>query len=243
MFAVPAAPTLRLPRFWPDTRVPPVTLARFVTLPPESVDVPAVTFSESSVPPVRFKVAPEVVAPVTDPPLTVAEPLLTARLPSVAALSRVPPETVVTLAEPPVRLAVPPLTVRSASVTLELSVPAVTVVVPVTLPPVRLVALLLESDANEPPVAFKAPALVVAPIVPAEMFAVPAAPTLRLPRPTDDSRVPPVTLARFVTEPVVSVLFPPVTFSAVSVPPTRLSSPAELAVVMVPAEMLAVAPD
>ena len=107
---------------------------------------------------VRFSVAAEEVAPVTDPPLTVAEPLFTARLASVAALSRLPPETVVKLADPPVKFAVPPLTARLPSVVFDESVPAVTVVVPVTLPPVRLVVPLEPIDSTVPPVMFKAPA-------------------------------------------------------------------------------------
>ena len=93
-----------------------------------------------------------------------------------------------------------------------------------------------------PPVTFRVAADVVAPTFPPEILAVPVAPTFRLPMVTLEARIPPVTLARFVTEPEVSVLFPPVTFRVVSVPPTRLSSPAELAVVIVPAEILAVAP-
>ena len=110
---------------------------------------------------------------MTDPPLTVADPLFTARLASVAELSRLPPETVVTLADPAVRLAVPPFTFTPASVTFDVSVPAVIVVVPVTLPPVRFVVPLESIEANDPLVAVRVPVTTVAPIVPPATVAEP----------------------------------------------------------------------
>ena len=104
--------------------------------------------------------------------------------------------------------------------------------------------LLVTVTFDRPIEVIKVPADETFPVVtePPVRLAVPEAPTARLPMLTPEARIPPVTFARLVTEPEVSVLFPPVTFRAVSVPPTRLSSPAELAVVMVPAEILAVAP-
>jgi hypothetical protein len=69
------------------------------------------------------------------------------------------------------------------------------------LPPVRLVVPLESREANDPPVAFRIPALVVVPIVPAEMLDVPETPTFRLPRLPLNESLPPVTLARPVTVP------------------------------------------
>ena len=91
----------------------------------------------------------------------------------------------------------------------------------------------------------RVPAEETLPVVtdPPVRFAMLPVPMFNDPRLTDDSRLPPVTLARFVTVPLtLKLLFPPVTFRAVSVPPVRFRLPAELAVVIVPAVMLAVAP-
>ena len=92
----------------------------------------------------------------------------------------------------------------------------------------------------------RVPAEETLPVVttPSVRLAVLPVPTFNDPRLTDDSRLPVViTLARFVTVPLpLKLLFPPVTVKAVSVPPVRFRLPAELAVVIVPAEMLAVAP-
>ena len=67
------------------------------------------------------------------------------------------------------------------------------------------------------------PAVRIDPMVPAVMLAVAPDATSREPRLTAESIDPAVRLARFVTEPVTRLLFPPVTFKAVSVPPLRLS--------------------
>ncbi len=208
------------------------------------MEVPAVTVRAVRLPPVTFKVAAEEAAVTTPPEMFAKPPDRTFNVEILAALRSVP-ETSVTLAVPAVRLAFAPVaTVTLPRVALAVKVPAVTFERPVTMadPPVSLVMLLEAIEANVPPEAVKLPALVVIPIVPAEIVAVPAAPTDRLPILTPDTSSPPMTFARLVTDPELSVLFPPVTFRAVSVPPTRLSSPAELAVVMVPAEILAVAP-
>ena len=211
IFPVPAAPTVRLPRFADDSSKPPVIFARFVTDPAVSVDVPAVTISE-------FKTA---------------------------ALSKVPAEFT-RLAVPPVRLAVAPdPTVRFPSVALAVNAPPVTFESPVTVAPVKFVILLELIVANVPPVAFNVPETLVAPIVPAEILAIPAAPAVRLPRFAADSSNPPVTFARFVTDPAVSVDVPAVTisefktaalskvpdeFTTLAVPPVRLAVPDELIV-------------
>ena len=192
------------------------------------MEVPAVTVSAVRFPPVTLRVAAEEAEVTTPPEMLATPPVRTFSEVILAVLSRVP-VTSVTLAEPALKLAFAPVaTVTLPSVALELKVPPVTFERPVT------VAV--------PPVMVVEPAVRIDPMVPAEMLAVAPDATFREPRLTPDAKNPPVTLARLVTEPVVSVLFPPVTFSAVSVPPTRLSSPSELAVVIVPLEILAVAP-
>jgi len=225
IFAVATPPTFRLPRFWLETSVPPVTLARPVTEPPERVVVLPVTVSVASVPPV------------------------TLRAEDAETLPAVPLEIV----------AEPPETVTSASVALAVNVPPVTVVAPLTVAPVRLEVPLDETEAkvppvavsvpevvvapNEPPEAFKAPALVVVPTVPAEIFAVPEAPTFRLPRFWLDTSVPPVTLARPVTEPPERVVVLPVTVRVASVPPVTLRAEDAETLPAVPLEMDADPPD
>ena len=180
---------------------------------------------------------PETVLLLINPPVTVAEPLLTASDASVVPVeSRVPPETVVTLADPPVRLAVPALTVRLPSVAaFVLKVPPVTLERPVTVAGVRLVMLLESIEANVPPEAFRLPALVVAPIVPAEILAVPAAPTVRLVRLAALISVPPVTLAD-APEPEVMLVVPAV---VVTDPPDTVTLDRSMAVISVPAEATA----
>ena len=96
---------------------------------------------------------------------------------------------------------------------MAVNVPPVTFDRPVTVAPVRSVRLLEVIEVNAPPVAFRVPEVLVTPTVPPETFAVPAAPTVMLPRFADEASKPPVILARFVTEPAVSVAVPPVTFS------------------------------
>ena len=93
-------------------------------------------------------------------------------------------------------------------------------------------------EANVPPLAFNVPDVLVAPIVPAEIFAVPALPTVRVPRLTDETRRPPVTLARFVTEPPVRVEVPSETASEVRTA-VLLRVPAELTTLAVPPVRLA----
>ena len=68
-------------------------------------------------------------------------------------------------------------------------------------------------DENVPPVAFSVPEVIVVPMVPAEIFAVPAAPKVRLPRFAAESSRPPVIFPRFVTDPAVRVEVPAVTFN------------------------------
>ena len=177
IFAVPAAPRVRLPRFAAESSWPPVMFARLVTEPAVSVDVPAVTFNELKT----------------------------------AALSKVP-AVFTRLAVPPVKLevALEP-TVKFPSVALAVNVPPVTFERPVTVAPVKLVLLLELIEANVPPEASSVPETLVTPTVPAEIFAAPAAPTVRLPRFAAESSKPPVMFARLVTDPAVRVAVPAVT--------------------------------
>ena len=117
--------------------------------------------------------------------------------------------------------------------------PAVIFESPVTVAGVRFVILLELIEANVPPLAFNVPEVLVAPIVPAEILAVPALPTVRVPRLTDETSRPPVTLARFVTEPPVRVEFPAETASEVRTA-VLLRVPAELTTLAVPPVRLAV---
>ena len=95
---------------------------------------------------------------------------------------------------------------------------------------------MLESiEANVPPVAFRLPALVVAPIVPAEILAVPAAPTVRLVKLAALTNVPPVTLAD-APEPEVMLVVPAV---VVTDPPDTVTLDRSMAVISVPAEATA----
>ena len=206
--AVPAAPTVRLPRFAAESSKPPVMFARFVTDPVVRVAVPAVTFNELKT----------------------------------EALSKVP-DVFTTLAVPPVRLAVADdPTVRLPKVALAVNVPPVTFERPVTVEPVRSVMLLEVIDENVPPVAFNVPDVLVAPMVPAEILAVPALSTFRVPRLTDETSRPPVTLARFVTFPPVSVVVPAETASELRTA-VLLRTPAEFTTLADPAVRLAVAPE
>ena len=208
IFAVPAAPAVRLPRLTVEMKTPPVTFARSVTEPAVSVDDPADIVSELKS----------------------------------AVLLKIPAEFT-TLAVPPVRLAVPdkPI-VKFPSVELAVNVPPVTFDRPVTVAPVKFVILLELTDANVPPVAFNEPDTFVAPIVPAEIFAVPAAPTVRLPRLTVEMKTPPVTFARFVTDPDVSVDVPAEIISELKTA-ALLKFPAEITTLAVPPVRLAVAPE
>ena len=204
-FAVPAAPTVMLPRFADEASKPPVILARFVTEPAVSVAVPPVTFSELRT----------------------------------SALIRLP-AVFTTFAVPPVKLAVAlEPTVRFPSVALAVNVPPVTFERPVTDAPVRFVMLLEVIDENVPPVAFNMPEVIVVPMVPAERLAAPAAPTVRLPRFTDESSKPPVILARLVTDPPVSVDVPAVTLIELKTA-SLLKIPAEITTLAVPPVRLAV---
>ena len=232
MLAVPAAPTVRLPMFWLESRVPPVTLARPSTCPPEILEVPAVTVSVVRFPPVRFKVASDEAAVTTPPEMLATPPVSTFSEVILAALSSVP-ATSVTLAEPAVRLAFAPVaTVTLPRVALAVKVPAVTFERPVTVAPFRLVMLLEAIEAKVPPVAFRLPALVVAPIVPAEILAVPAAPTVRLVRLAALISVPPVTLAD-APEPAVMLVVPVVTLTE---PAETVTFPRSMAVIKAPAD-------
>ena len=209
ILAVPALPTVRLPRLTAETSRPPVTLARFVTLPPVSVEVPAETASELR----------------TD------------------VLLRTPAEFT-TLADPPVRLAVAPeATVRlPRTAAFVVNVPAVIFDRPVTLAVLRFVVLLELIEANVPPVAFRVPELSVAPTDPAEILAVPALPTVRLPMVTAETSRPPVTLARFATPPPVRVEVPAETASELRTA-VLLRTPAELTTPADPPVRLAMAPE
>ena len=253
--AVPLPPTVRSFRIALAVKVLPVTFDRPVTLavPPVMFVMPAVRIEPISpsvilavpeaptvrlvrsaalisVPPVTFADAPEPAVMLVVASVTVTEPAETVTFDRLIAVIKAPADETLPVRLPLVRLADPLApTVRSFRIALAVNVPPVTLARPVTF--------------AVPPVMFVVPAVRIDPMVPAVRLAVPEAPTSREPMLTPDAKSPPVTLARLVTEPVVSVLFPPVTFSAVSVPPTRLSSPAELAVVTVPLEILAVAPD
>ena len=132
--------------------------------------------------------------------------------------------------------------VKFPSVELAVNVPAVTFDRPVTVAPVKFVILLELTDANVPPVAFNEPDTFVAPIVPAEIFAVPAAPTVRLPRLTVEMKTPPVTFARFVTDPDVSVDVPADIVSELKTA-ALLRFPDEITTLAVPPVRLAVAPE
>ena len=93
--------------------------------------------------------------------------------------------------------------------------------------------MLLEAiEAKVPPVAFRLPALVVAPIVPAEILAVPAAPTVRLVRLAALISVPPVTLAD-APEPAVMLVVPVVTLTE---PAETVTFPRSMAVIKAPAD-------
>ena len=93
---------------------------------------------------------------------------------STAALLKIP-AVFTTLAVPPVRLAVPPApTVRLPKVIFAVIVPAVTFDRPMTVPPVKLVVPLVVRVFRVPPVTFKVPAELVAPVtVPPVIFAAP----------------------------------------------------------------------
>ena len=178
----------------PELSVAPTDPAEILAVPAlPTVRLPMVT-AETSRPPVtlaRF---------ATPPPVRVEVPAETASEFRTAELLSVPAEFT-TLAVPAVRLAVAPeATVRLPRVAVfVVSVPAVMFDRPVTVAVLRLVTLLELIEANVPPVAFRVPELSVAPTVPAEILAVPALPTFRLPRLTAETSKPPVTLARLST--------------------------------------------
>ena len=203
--------------------LPPVRL----TVPPETVMLPSVRFET------RFPLV-TLARPVTFPPEIFDVPLVTLRLASVPPVTFRVAADVVAATVPPVILAIPAPTVRVPSVALAVKVPPVTFERPVTLaePPFRLVMLLEAIEANVPPVAFKLPALVVAPIVPPEILAVPAAPTFRLVRLAALIKVPPVTLAD-APEPAVIFVVPAFT---VTEPAETVTFPRLMAVIKVPAD-------
>ena len=178
-----------------------------VRSPPEIVVTPAV-------PPVRFADPPDtdrfarVTLEVNDPPVTfdnpVTFPLVRLVVPLVVmrVLSdppvrfNVPAVIVVPLTDPPVISTVPPVvTFKLFRLTFDVNVPPVTFDRPVTVTPVRSVVLLETIEPKVPPVAINVPDVLAEPMLPAEISAVPAAPTVRLPRFTSDCSNPPVTLA------------------------------------------------
>ena len=74
MLEVPLLLIFRLLSATFDSSVPPVTFDKPVTFPPVSEAVPFETVREFRDPPDIFRVFAEVVAPVTDPPVMVADP-------------------------------------------------------------------------------------------------------------------------------------------------------------------------
>ena len=205
MLAVPATPTVKL-----------VRLAALIS-------VPAVTLADAAEPDVMLVV----------PFVTLTEPAETVTFDRSMAVVSEPADETFPVRLPPVRLAVPlaPM-VRSFRFALAVKVPAVTLERPVTVADVSLVMLLEAIEENVPPVASRLPALVVAPIVPAEILAVPAAPTFRLVRLAALTNVPPVTLAD-APEPEEMLVVPAVVLTD---PPDTLTLNRSMAVISVPAE-------
>ena len=176
--------------------VPAVVVAPLTDPPVISTVPPVVTFKlfrltlDVNVPPVTFD------RPVTFPPVSVVVPLDTSVLSDPPVRFRRPAEIVDPVTFPPVILAVAPdPTVKLPSVELVVNVPPVTFDRLVTVTPVRSVTLLETIEPNVPPVALNVPELLAEPMLPAEISAVPEAPSLRLPRFTPESSNPPVTYA------------------------------------------------
>ena len=94
------------------------------------------------------------------------------------------------------RLAVPDEIAIAPRVAFAVNIPDVIFDRPKTVAGFKFVVLLESIEANVPPVAFNVPEFIVVPTDPAEILAVPALPTVRLPRLTAETRRPPVTLAR-----------------------------------------------
>ena len=212
----------------------PAAWLRLVAVPPVRLAVPVVT-----VRPWRLAFAVRfppliVVVPPTIPPLLIVvfPPERVAKSVILATLVTVPPDWVRFATVPPVRLAVPVEISTAPRVAFAVNVPAVIFDSPVTVAPFRLVMLLEAIEANVPPVAFRLPALVVAPIVPPEILAVPAAPTFRLVRLAALIKVPPVTLAD-APEPAVIFVVPAFT---VTEPAETVTFPRLMAVIKVPAD-------
>ena len=214
-----------------DRLAKPVILATLMTVPPDCVRLAAVPPVRFAFPAVTTKACREafavrlplltVVVPPTIPPLLIVvfPPVRLANPVILATLTTVPPDCVRLAAVPPVRLAVPDDTATAPNVALAVNVPAVTFDRPVTVAVFRLVVLLESIEANVPSEADRLPALIVVPTDPPVMLAVPAAPTVRLPRFWLESRVPPVTLARPSTWPPEMFEVPPVTVRLVRLPP------------------------
>ena len=214
--------------------------------PPVRFALPAVTFrTPSEAFAVRLPVPLTVVVPPTIPPLLIVvfPPVRLAKPVILATLTTVPPDCVRLAAVPPVRLAVPDDTATAPNVALAVNVPAVTFDRPVTVAVFRLVVLLESIEANVPAEADRLPALIVVPTDPPVMLAVPAAPTVRLPRFWLESRVPPVTLARPSTWPTEMFEVPPVTVRLVRLPPDWFRILAEVVAPTIPPLIVAVPAD
>ena len=248
--AVPLLFTVRFPSVIFEVRVPPVTFDKPVTVPPVRVVLP-LDVRALRVPPVRFRMEAEMVFPLTLPPVILAVPLVTLRLPSVTFDSKRPPVIFVRLVtDPPVKVVLP----LDVSV---FSVPPVTfnveaeMVSPLTLPPVRLAIPLVTFrlpivtlDSKIPPVIFVRPVTVppVRVVLPLDVsvFNVPPV-TFRL----EAERVSPLTLppirlaVPLVTFRLASVTLdsnrPPVIFvRLVTVPPVRVVLPLDVKVFRIP---------
>ena len=177
-------------------KVPAVVVAPITVPPVISTAPPVVTFKlfrltfDVNVPPVTFD------RPVTFPPVSVVVPLDTSVLSDPPVRFRLPAKIVDPVTFPPVILAVAPdPTVKLPSVELVVNVPPVTFDRLVTVTPVRSVVLLETIEPKVPPVAINVPDVLAEPMLPAEISAVPAEPTVRLPRFTSNCSNPPVTLA------------------------------------------------
>lgn len=163
-------------------------LERMVVVPSSSSASPVILAELMTVPSVCVRLK-------ADPDVRFAEPPLTVRSPSEAALNREPLDTSVVAADPPVRLAVPPLTERFARVTFDRNVLPVTLVWPETVPPVRTVVPLVFKALRLPPVRFSDPSLIVGPTDPPEIFAVPLEPMDKASKFMLERRSPVTTLA------------------------------------------------
>ena len=194
--------------------VVPLVVVRVLSDPPARFNVPAVIVVPLTDPPVISTVPPVVTfklfrltfdvnvppvtfdRPVTLPPVSMVVPLDVSVLRDPPVRFKSPAERVAPVTFPPVISAVAPdPTVKLPSVELVVNVPPVTFDRPVTVTPVRSVMLLETIEPKVPPVAINVPDVLAEPMLPAEISAVPAAPTVRLPRFTSDCSNPPVTLA------------------------------------------------